>query len=49
MLALKDTQDLLARTVMLATPVHLDFILAPVRSVTATGMPAAVTQTLEIA
>lgn len=34
---------------MSATPVHLDFILAPVRSVTATGMPAAVTQRLEIA
>jgi len=40
---------IVCRTVMPATPAHLDFILAPVRSVTATGMPAAVTQRLEIA
>lgn len=46
---LKDTLDLPARTVMWATPVHLDFILAPVRSASATGMLAVVTQRLEIA
>lgn len=40
---------IVCRSVIPATPAHLDFILAPVRSVIAAGMPAAVTQRLEIA